>query len=70
VVSVRIAASVKFGRCGLAIDQYPDVLTADQSVGGEFGAGGLDEQVVEVGHLGQAGVGKLFSQFVDLPVAV
>jgi hypothetical protein len=43
----------------LAIGQYPVVLAADQPVGGGFGTGGLDKQVIDVGltvgHIGQAG---------------
>jgi hypothetical protein len=50
------------------------VLATHQPVGGRFGTGGLDEEVVDVGlavgHIGQAGVGESLGQFVDLPVAV
>jgi hypothetical protein len=50
------------------------VLAAHQPVGGGFGTGGLDKQVIDVGltvgHIGQAGVGELLGQLVDLPVAV
>jgi hypothetical protein len=74
VVSVRTAASPRCRRCGLAISQHAVVLATHQPVGGRFGTGGLDEQVVDVGlavgHIGQAGVGESLGQFVDLPVAV
>ena len=59
---------------GLALGQHPVVLATDQPVGGRFGTGGLDKQVVDVGlavgHSGQAGVGELLGQLVELPVAV
>jgi hypothetical protein len=59
---------------GLAIGQYPVVLTTDQPVRGRFGARGLDEEVVDiglaVGHVGQAGVGEGLGQLVDPLVTV